>query len=213
MSNYTTLLGNLIENSFDIGLKDYPIYDEKHRQELNEKIINHYYFREIGFETAEMFKRKLNIKMKEIMPFYNQKYKSEDVEFNPLYNIELHETYTENRENVGESTSNLDTINSSKEGTINVEADTPQGSITIDEIRENKYASKTNNNQNENINNGNSKSINNSKENGKNTYSKDTIGSSAGLSFSHAIGQWREIMINIDMEIIAELSDLFMNVW
>lgn len=213
MSNYTTLLGNLIENGFDIGLKDYPIYDEKHRQELNDKIINHYYFREIGFETAEMFKRKLNIKMKEIMPYYNQKYKSEDVEFNPLYNIELHETYSENRENVGESTSNLDTTNSSKEGTINVEADTPQGSITIDEIRENKYASKTNNNQNENINNGNSKSINNSKENGKNTYSKDTIGSSAGLSFSHAIGQWREIMINVDMEIIAELSDLFMNVW
>lgn len=213
MSNYTTLLGNLIENGFDVGLKDYPIYDEKHRQELNEKIINHYYFREIGFETAEMFKRKLNIKMKEIMPYYNQKYKSEDVEFNPLYNIELHETYTENRENVGESSSNLDTTNSSKEGTINVEADTPQGSITIDEIRENKYASKTNNNQNENINNGNSKSINSSKENGKNTYSKDTIGSSAGLSFSHAIGQWREIMINIDMEIITELSDLFMNVW
>ena len=59
MSKYTTELRYLIESGFDIGLKDYPIFDENYREPLNRKIINHYYFREIGFETVERFKHKL----------------------------------------------------------------------------------------------------------------------------------------------------------
>lgn len=88
MSKYTTELRYLIENDFDIGLKNYPIFDENYRELLNQKIINHYYFREIGMETAELFKRYLNTTMCEIMPYYNQLYKSELLEFNPFYNVD-----------------------------------------------------------------------------------------------------------------------------
>lgn len=88
MSKYTTELRYLIENNFDIGLKNYPIFDENYRELLNQKIINHYYFREIGMETAELFKRYLNTTMNEIMPYYNQLYKSELLEFNPFYNVD-----------------------------------------------------------------------------------------------------------------------------
>lgn len=88
MSKYTTELRYLIENNFDIGLKTYPIFDENYRELLNQKIINHYYFREIGMETAELFKRYLNTTMCEIMPYYNQLYKSELLEFNPFYNVD-----------------------------------------------------------------------------------------------------------------------------
>ena len=88
MSKYTTELRYLIENDFDIGLKNYPIFDENYRKLLNQKIINHYYFREIGMETAELFKRYLNTTMNEIMPYYNQLYKSELLEFNPFYNVD-----------------------------------------------------------------------------------------------------------------------------
>lgn len=88
MSKYTTELRYLIENDFDIGLKNYPIFDENYRELLNQKIINHYYFREIGMETAELFKRYLNATMNEIMPYYNQLYKSELLEFNPFYNVD-----------------------------------------------------------------------------------------------------------------------------
>lgn len=88
MSKYTTELRYLIENNFDIGLKTYPIFDENYRELLNQKIINHYYFREIGMETAELFKRYLNTTMREIMPYYNQLYKSELLEFNPFYNVD-----------------------------------------------------------------------------------------------------------------------------
>lgn len=88
MSKYTTELRYLIENDFDIGLKNYPIFDENYRELLNQKIINHYYFREIAMETAELFKRYLNTTMNEIMPYYNQLYKSELLEFNPFYNVD-----------------------------------------------------------------------------------------------------------------------------
>ena len=88
MSKYTTELRYLIENDFDIGLKNYPIFDENYRELLNQKIINHYYFREIGMETAELFKRYLNTTMNEIMPYYNQLYKSELLDFNPFYNVD-----------------------------------------------------------------------------------------------------------------------------
>ena len=88
MSKYTTELRYLIENNFDIGLKTYPIFDENYREVLNTKIINHYFFREIGMETAELFKRYLNTTMCEIMPYYNQLYKSELLEFNPFYNVD-----------------------------------------------------------------------------------------------------------------------------
>ena len=72
MSKYTTTIKNLIENGFDLGLKDYPIYDEDYREHLNDMIIKHYYISEIGFETAELFKMQLNNKMNEIMPYYKK---------------------------------------------------------------------------------------------------------------------------------------------
>ena len=71
MSKYTTELRYLIQSGFDLGLRNYPIFDENYRSKLNEKILNHYYMREIGFETAGLFKRYLNVKMEEIMPYYN----------------------------------------------------------------------------------------------------------------------------------------------
>ena len=107
MSKYTTELRYLIESNFDLGLDDYPIFDESYRSLLNEKIINHYYFREIGMETAELFKRYLNQTMKEIMPYYNQLYKSELLEFNPFYNVDKTVTADKNNNHVSDFIGNV----------------------------------------------------------------------------------------------------------
>ena len=107
MSKYTTELRYLIENNFDLGLDDYPIFDESYRQLLNDKIINHYYFREIGMETAELFKRYLNQTMREIMPYYNQLYKSELLEFNPFYNVDKTVTADKNNNHVSDFIGNV----------------------------------------------------------------------------------------------------------
>lgn len=121
MSKYTTELRYLIENNFDIGLKDYPIFDENYREPLNRKIINHYYFREIGMETAELFKRYLNNTMKEIMPYYNQLYKSELLEFNPFYNVDKTVTADKNNNSVSDFVGNISGKNTQTADTENTQ--------------------------------------------------------------------------------------------
>lgn len=66
----------------------YPLYDASYKGALETKIINHYYFREIGAETAAQFKFMLARTLNEIMPYYNQLYKTADLEFNPFYDVD-----------------------------------------------------------------------------------------------------------------------------
>ena len=56
---------------------DYPIFDDSYKSTLESKIIEHFYFREICCETFGLWKFMLQRKMREIMPYYNQLYKSE----------------------------------------------------------------------------------------------------------------------------------------
>jgi len=243
----------LIKANFDLGLKDYPLYQEEHRKELNDKIIEHFYFREIGLQTPELFKRFLNRKMNEIMPYYNQLYKSEDVKFNPLYNVEMTETYEHKSRTDGTSNVNAESNQStnskdksSSSGYVNgsnitdnhvenigVKSDTPQSNLSIEDIKNNKYASETQYDHNDIKNNetSNQTSSNeiNSEQNAAaesksnsdmssvqnviDSFIRKTEGSSAGLPFSKALKQWREIMLNIDMMIIEELDPLFMQIY
>jgi hypothetical protein len=59
MSDYTITLGEILANAIDIGLDDYPIFDENYRDTLNTRIESFYYDHEIGFETTEQFIRRL----------------------------------------------------------------------------------------------------------------------------------------------------------
>lgn len=108
MSNYTTLLRYYIENSMDnmeltkspenwpkiypmLGLSNYPIYDEAHRQVLNDKIIRNYYFYEIGSETVAQFRWRMDNAMQMIMPYYNHLYSLEVLDASHL----IGEDYTD----------------------------------------------------------------------------------------------------------------------
>lgn len=96
------VIKNCLPKVFDFN---FPIFDESYRTVLETKILRHYYTREIGLETAGLWKLKLNTKLNEIMPYYNQLYKSELIEFNPLYDVEL------TRERKLEGTGTKDTEN------------------------------------------------------------------------------------------------------
>lgn len=118
MSKYTTEVRTICENL--IGLKspvgygsvndilsqaaplvfnfEWPIFDEAYRRVLEIKILKHFYTREIGLETVGLWKLKLDTKMNEIMPYYNQLYKTELLEFNPLYDVDLTRDRMEERE-------------------------------------------------------------------------------------------------------------------
>lgn len=85
-SDVDEIIENAIPSIFSF---DFPIFDETYRNVICTKILRHYYTREIGFETVGLWKLKLQTKLNEIMPFYNQLYESELIKFNPLYDVDL----------------------------------------------------------------------------------------------------------------------------
>ena len=97
MATFTIELSELIYNAEKVGidkwqacgLDTYPIFDEGHRETLNSKIVDHYYRCEIGAESAQLFRLFMSRRMREIMPYYNQLYLSEKLEFDPLMTMRL----------------------------------------------------------------------------------------------------------------------------
>lgn len=91
----------------DKALSTYPLYEPKNtyeqiptRDKLNRMILNHYKYREIGFETVGRFLDELQITMEEIMPIYNERYKTIEIMAdipNPFDNVDITETYDETR--------------------------------------------------------------------------------------------------------------------
>lgn len=69
-----------------LGLDKYPIFDESYRAQLNDKIIRHFYFREIGFETLAQFRWYMARTMNENMPYFNQLYNSLNLIDDPITN-------------------------------------------------------------------------------------------------------------------------------
>ena len=145
------VIAKAIPKIFDF---DFPIFDESYRNVLETKILKHYYTREIGLETYGLWKLKLDTKLNEIMPFYNQLYKSALLEFNPLYEVDYSKTGNrdssgtrDNTENNSESydesidynESHDESATNSNDGTLtkgttttttNYYSDTPQGAIS-----------------------------------------------------------------------------------
>lgn len=101
---------------------DFPIFDESYRNVLETKILKHYYTQEIGLETYGLWKLKLDTKLNEIMPYYNQLYESTTLEFNPLYDVNYSETNNLSKNESGNTlkTSSKNIKNdSAKENTLN----------------------------------------------------------------------------------------------
>lgn len=99
----------VLNNSWDkIFTTKAEIFDENYRAVICKKILKHYYLREICSETVGIWKLWLNTKLEEILPYYNQLYKSALLEFNPLYDVNITRTHNrtieENKTENGTST-------------------------------------------------------------------------------------------------------------
>ena len=77
------IIGMSRDKIFDFN---YPIFDESYKPILEEKILTHYYTREIGFETVGLWKHFLKMRMNEIMPYYNKLYISESLMPDNIFN-------------------------------------------------------------------------------------------------------------------------------
>lgn len=160
-AKYTEVLVNLMNDTevrplINQALSTYPCYEStllhEHipnfiptRTQINEGLLNHYKYREIGFETVGRFIDELEITMKEIMPRYNQMMFSMDLDYNVIYNVDYTKEITRNLESNSSSEGETSgTSNTSTEGSTTTEAsssgdnygkrvisDTPQNSLGI----------------------------------------------------------------------------------
>mgnify|MGYP006907164477 CR=1 FL=1 len=197
-----------------LNLPPYPVLSEDDRDRINRKIIQRYWFNEIGQETTGQFAWMLNESMNRIMPYYNQLYKAKIDNARKL----LDETWDVDRTSaLLRKTTSMDTGTAEGNTTatsndLNRMLDTPQARI-------------------ENLDDGylTNASKGESKTTGSNSVS-DTRNSTANLDDSgtstesgHRIRpeQWNNIvsigreLLNIDNMIIndMELRDCFMQIW
>ena len=100
----------------------FPIFDEAYREVLETKILKHYYTREIALESVGLWKLKLDTKLNEIMPYYNQLYKSQLLEFNPFYDVDLTTDHKLTRNEKADQKAKIvttETVNINEDSTVN----------------------------------------------------------------------------------------------
>lgn len=205
MSRYTIELHSLKEAGYDLGLSTYPIFDEDYRPILNNKIIEHYAFREIGLETPALFARFMARKMSEIMVYYNQLYKSELLPIQALTRLDYSEDYNRSSTAASDSTAKADGTGTSRD----VSSNTPQGLLSMPNIENEVYAT---NAMIGKTSSGSTSSANN-KTDSTDHYIKRIVGNNAGRTDAQMLKEFRETFLNIDLSIIEELEPLFMQIW
>lgn len=227
-ADFTITLGELLENGFDLGMDAYPIYDENYRRALNNKIEEHYWFREIGFETPQLFKRYLNRKMAEIMPYYNQVYQSTLLDIDPLsnYHLSTSGTSTSDGTNHGESVTNDKASTASENETENtaesvartLNSVTPQMQLSGKEDYATSIVDTTSKSG------GTGKTTQTGESTGESMGSTDSTANTtgeyanmvsglSGITGARAISEFRNALINVDLMVIDELSGLFMGLY
>lgn len=212
MAKYTITIKSLIDNNFDFQMTSYPIFDENYRETLNNNILNHYYENEIGFETASLFRFYLNQTLNEIMPKYNELYKAQKqiIDNNLLIgNVNLTEELQGN--NTTQTSSTSQSINNGTTNNKNLFQDTPQGQISQTDIDNQTWA--TNLTLDHNTSNNTINDNSNTSGTGTNNYIKTIIGNNGGKYNIELLKEINNNLMNIDLMVINELYNLFMQIF
>ena len=242
MANYTMEIRQMIDNPL-IGLFtfDYDFYSDnpKDKEEFEKLFTQWYYFREIGFETPEHFKMKLQAKLNIIMPYYRQlaltEWNKVRTEEQMMTSKNLKETTTHEQTITGNNESSLNgessqtgtsmsTQHQETTNTQNAKSSNLSDGVSQSSLEDGFLTSVTgiNDEGNQNIT-GNSTntaeltSTQNSSGTNNQTLSESTTFTSEGdigiQTPAYAITEWRKVLININQQIIDECRDLFMSIY
>lgn len=205
------------------GLDLYPINTGFDRDALNKKILDHFWFQEIGRETQEEFEFVMRRRMNEIMPPMNQLYASAQLQFDPFKTVDMHTVTTSdgaanttgNRTGTNSSTNHGTTANTVSSGSRGVHSDTPQTMLSGDE----DYASNANDltASTTSEQTADEQLDSNSGENSSNAATTNASNDSTTSGYSampaDLLNAYRATILNIDMLIVDQLDDLFMPIW
>ena len=226
MSNYTIEL-RFLENppiyklfNFDYdyymkGLVPDEVYEQK-KKDFENKFIDFYYFDEIGYNTPDRFKQRLKNYLDMGFKKWQERYKTEiEVErqnINFLLNKDLIEERTTEGNATGTATSTSTSTsntnnNSSNKNTVN---DTPDTRFTS---TENFATSITNDESTTNSSNTTNGETTNTSNQNSNVNERFTSKGNIGVTSSaELLEKWREVIIDIDNEIIENADMFFMQI-
>lgn len=228
----TVELGDIVASGVDVWAFDYPVpksvieYNGKtakvpfDKKAFEQKILDHYRFRQIGQETVGRWLHYFRTRIREIMPYYVQLYEFEAKWFNvddPLESYNLVETFEESSHGSGTQTSSGSSENTSESsGTSEKEnrfSDTPQGSIeNLDSYM--TTATKDNETSTGTATVSGSDSSESSSENtGSTSHTLTRRGNIGVQPLGGEVQNIRDAFINIDLMVINELKDLFIQVY
>lgn len=194
----------VIPDAEQIGLGTYPIFNEAYRPILNGKIIDNYFNREIGVETIDEWRLVMRRKMDQIMPYFNQLYESQNIDFDPLITMRIESKSTSettaNESALALAESSSDSTSASRA----VSSETPQNALSGNA----DYAtSAADSNGSTGVTASNSQDSNSS-SNTENE-SENIVSGMQGIA-SELIIRYRNSLINVDTMVINELDDCFM---
>lgn len=206
-----------------IGLDDYPIFDEQHRSQINDKIIRRYYFREIGFETWAQFRWRLRAHMHEVMPYFNDLYEAKLLVTDPLLTrdmgFEEEGTRTESRDATSkrDTTSHTDANSSSTTKDRNVMQDTPMNGLDTGAIEDMDYASNVTFDDGSTTGESESDSTGSTNDESKSKTDEGHTLTHRERGFdrpqSEVLLTYRKALYNLDLEVVESCADLFMLLW
>lgn len=184
------------------------------KDKLAKKIVDHYFMREIGFETPALFSHYAKVTMQEIMEEKLPLIYSSSIKYDPLINVDYTETFEREQEgtasNNGESNSNS---NSNSES-LNINNSTPQTRITRQDLETGVYANNVAQSENNSSINDKTTTKNDGSSKSNESYKKQVKGNSGvSATAQKMIEQYRQNIIAIDRDIIQELNILFMGLY
>lgn len=204
IANYLTATQIEQINKFNVWSKD----------RLATKIVDHYYMREIAFETPALFKHYAKVKMQEIMERQFPKIYSNFLEYDPLSNVDFTEEYTREITGTGKNEGNSNSNSNNNASGLNVNSDTPQGQISKQDILNGAYASNTNASETESTIQDNTTTSSNTESNTIEKFTRHEEGDNGVIiTNQRLVKEYREIIVAIDEEIINELNKLFMGLY
>lgn len=256
-SRVTVELGKLVESGFQLWDFDYPSYYKgEEKTAFEKKVVEHYYFRQIGQETPQRFRHYFQARIREIMPYYLQLYKSQEIMDaidDPFGNVDVTETVrqTTSGERSGnassENSNTMSAENSTSKTSNDVETferdvdrtadattrklDTTQGEISnLDKYltegeKHNETVTDGEKSERESdvTETGSETASSSASGEGSETHSEshsETLeytstkkGNQGVNTYAHDMRELRETFLNIDMQIIEELADLFLLVY
>ena len=218
-------------------------YDPAYKPIICKKILKHYYTREIAAETVGLWMLWMNTKLEEILPYYNKLWSSALLEFDPFKDVDYTKTGekkgTKTEEQSGQFSTNGNASNTRTDNltettthgrtntNYNLFSETPQGALNgVDSqtyLTDARKITDTEGGTTKVVDTGTQGNTGTNSQSGTDSrgtegettedYTERIAGKMNSISYSELLMKLRETFINIDLLVIDEFKDMFMNIY